>query len=152
MDREALPGGLGAVLDALDLVEDRSDRIQALIDIARGYREVGPELAERPFEEAHRVPGCESEAFVWATERPDGRLDYHFAVENPQGVSARAVSALLAEHASGAPGEDVAALDDELVYALFGRELSMGKAMGLTGIVRMVADYARGARPPTVIE
>lgn len=152
MDRSKLPGGLEEVLDTMDLLEDRSDRIQMLIDVAAGYVEVPPEVAERPFDEAHRVPGCESEAFVWATTRDDGTLDYHFAVENPQGISARAMSALLRQHASGAPREAVAALDDELVFALFGRELSMGKTMGLTGIVRTVSDYARGARPPSVIE
>lgn len=138
-----VPEKLSDLLSLLRSIPDRSDRIQMLIDIAGRFREVPPEVARRPFAEEHRVPGCESEAFVWAVERPDGTLDFHFAVENPQGISAKAMAAILADTLSGQPLERVAAVDTEIVYDAFGRELSMGKSMGLMGMVGMVSTMAK---------
>jgi cysteine desulfuration protein SufE len=121
----------------------RTDRIEALISIAEKFKAPPREVAEKPYDEAHRVPSCESEAFVWAVERADGTLDYYFAVENPQGVSARALSLILGETVSGAPLDQVANIEDSVVYDFFGEELSMGKSMGLTSLVAMVRGEAR---------
>ena len=82
-----IPEKLQRFLDGLRLLEDRSERIEFLIDTADRFREVPQEVASRPFAAERRVPHCESEAFVWAIDRPDGTLRYHFAVENPQGIS-----------------------------------------------------------------
>jgi cysteine desulfuration protein SufE len=138
-----IPEKLSNTLDTLSLVSDRSERIQILIDIAERYREVPPRIAERPFPEEHRVPACESEAYVWGETRPDGTLDFHFAVENPQGISARAMAVLLGDALSGAPPEQVAAVPQDIVYRVFGNELSMGKSMGLMGMVSMITNLAR---------
>lgn len=138
-----IPEKLSHTLDTLSLVSDRSERIQLLIDIAGRYREVPPRIAQRPFPEEHRVPACESEAYVWGEPRPDGTLDYHFAVENPQGISARAMAVLLGDALSGAPPEQVAAVPQDIVYRVFGNELSMGKSMGLMGMVSMVTNLAK---------
>lgn len=137
------PAALAALLETFDGFTERGERIQMLLDLAEAFREVPPEIAARPFDEAQRVPACESEAFAWGLPRADGRLHFHFAVENPQGVSARALASVLASTCSGAPLDAVAALDDAVVYRLFGRELSMGKTMGLTAMVAMVAAMAR---------
>jgi cysteine desulfuration protein SufE len=126
----------------------RTDRIDALISIAEKFKPAPPSVAERPYDEANRVPACESEAFVWAVDRTDGTLDFYFAVENPQGVSARALSVILGETLSGAPLEEVANIDEGLVYSFFGDELSMGKSMGLTSIVGMVRGEARKRHTP----
>jgi cysteine desulfuration protein SufE len=145
MSESAVPAKLAELLDTLDFVDDRSQRIQLLIDIGSRFTEVPEHIATRPFDEAHRVPACESEAFVWSEPRPDGTLDFHFAVENPQGISARPLSTILGDTLSGAPLEEVAAIDEGLIYRVFGRELSMGKSMGLTGIVAMVRRFAERA-------
>jgi cysteine desulfuration protein SufE len=92
---QKMPEKLAETLDAIALVPDRADRIQLLIDIASRYREVPPAIATRPFPEESRVPACESEAYVFPEERPDGTLDFHFAVENPQGISAKAMAVSL---------------------------------------------------------
>lgn len=149
-----VPEKLTRTLEALAMISDRSERIQMLIDIADRFRDVPPRIATRPFGEEHRVPACESEAFVWAEPRPDGNLDFHFAVENPQGISAKALAVLLGDALSGQPVEQVAELPQDLVYQVFGRELSMGKSMGLMGMVSLVKNMARkqleaGARSPT---
>jgi cysteine desulfuration protein SufE len=143
-----LPAPLEEKLRALDLLEDRAERIEALISIADRFREVPPEIARRPFPEDARVPACESEAFVWSEDRPDGTLGLHFAVENPQGVSAKALAALLAQTLSGLPPGEVARVSPDVVYRIFGRELSMGKSMGLTAMVDMVRRQAEQRAEP----
>ena len=141
-----IPSKLADTLDALALVGDRSERIQLLIDIANRFKEVPPEIAHRPFDKEHQVPACESQAYVWGERRPDGTLDFHFAVENPQGVSAKAMAAVLRDTTSGAPLEQVAEIPQDIVYKIFGNELSMGKSMGLMGMVGMVSTLARKAQ------
>jgi cysteine desulfuration protein SufE len=139
----AIPEKLTDTLETLDMVTDRGERIQLLIDIAGRFAEVPPRIARRPFGEEHRVPACESEAYVFGEARPDGSLDYYFAVENPQGISAKAMAVLLGESLSGAPLDQVAEVQQDIVYQVFGRELSMGKSMGLMGMVGMVATMAK---------
>lgn len=114
---------------------DRTERIQMLIDIGDGFKEVPSTVASRPFDESRRVPNCESEAFVFSQPNPDGTLKYYFAVENPQGISAKATAVLLDKALSGAPLEQVLKVPGDIIYDIFGRELSMGKNMGLTGMV-----------------
>ena len=141
-----VPERLREVLDLVALVPDRTDRIQLLIDFADRFEPVPERVARRPFPEAAKVPACESEAYFFPEELPDGTLKFHFAVENPQGISAMALAAILDEALSGAPSEEVLAVPREVVYDLFGRELSMGKSMGLMGMVAMVQAAARRAR------
>ena len=122
---------------------DRPDRIQMLIDLAGRCSPVPPRIAQRPYPAECRVPGCESEAYVWAEPKPDGTLTYYFAVENPQGISAMALAAILGNTLSGVPLEKVAAIPADVVFRIFGRELSMGKSLGLMGMVNMVRAAAR---------
>lgn len=140
---EELPPKLARLLDALALVSDRGERIQLLIDVAGRFRGVPERLAASPYPEAKKVPGCESEAYLLEEERPDGTLDFHFAVENPQGISAKAMAVILEESLSGVPLEQVARLPGDLPDRLFGGELSMGKSLGLAGMVAMVQAAAR---------
>ncbi len=114
-----------------------------LIEVADQFRPVPPRIAQRPFPAEHRVPGCESEAYVWSEAEPEGALTYYFAVENPQGISAMALAEILRQSLSGAPLEEVAAVPADVVYRIFGRELSMGKSLGLMGMVNMVRAEAR---------
>ena len=129
------------IQDLRDL--DRHERAATLIDYADRFRPVAPEIASRPFDERHRAPRCESDAFVWATEREGGTLQFHFAVENPQGVSAKAWSVILDETLSGQPLETVAAVPGDVLYDIFGRDLSMGKGQGLLGMLELVTFEAQ---------
>ena len=139
----AVPDKLTDTLETLEMVPDRGERIQLLIDIAGRFEEVPPRLARRPFAKEHQVPACESEAYVFTEPRPDGTLDFHFAVENPQGISAKAMAVILGDALSGTPPEQVAEVSQDIVYQVFGRELSMGKSMGLMSMVGMVAALAK---------
>ena len=122
---------------------DRAGRIEALIAFAEGYREVPASIAARPYPERNKVPACESQAYVFAEPRLDGSLDFHFAVENPQGISAKALAAILGRTLSGAPIEAVTRVPVEVVEQLFGRELSLGKSLGLSGMLLGVQREAR---------
>jgi len=114
---------------------DRQDRIETLIALGEEFR--NPSSEELPRTDSARVPGCESEAYVARTA--DG---YRFAVDNPQGISAMALAVLLQDGLRGASAAEILALDDDLIYDVFGRELSMGKSLGLTNMVRVVKKMA----------
>jgi cysteine desulfuration protein SufE len=73
----------------------------------------------------------------------DGGLKLYFAVENPQGLSAMAMAAILEQTVSGLPPKQILQINSEIVYQLFGKDLSMGKGAGLTGMVNMVQALAR---------
>lgn len=137
------PPKLQEFLDDFGFISSREERVDYLIAIADEFDPVPPSIATKPYDEAYRVIGCESEAFVWAISRADGTLDFYFDVLNPQGLSAMAMSAILAQSCSGAPLEQVAAIDGEVVFAFFGRDISMGKGRGLTEMIRAVVWSAK---------
>jgi len=129
-----LPPNLQAQIDELAFYEDRSDRIQALIEIGEEFTNPGSDIVPRGAE--NRVPGCESEVYVASQPLGQGRK-YLFAVDNPQGISAMALARILEQGLNGAPLSQVNEVSEDIVYTIFGRELSMGKSLGLTGMVRM---------------
>jgi cysteine desulfuration protein SufE len=134
---------LGEILESFDGITDQDERAMVLIGYADRFREVPPEVARRPFPEDHRVEYCESEAYVWLLPRPDGTVKLHFAVENPSGISAKALAAILEESLSGLTPEVVATVSTDILARIFRQNISMGKGMGLTGIVQTVQRLAR---------
>jgi cysteine desulfuration protein SufE len=144
------PEKLSNLLGTLASIPDRGERIQVLIGIAERFKKVKvPEsIATRPYPEDHKVPGCESQAYVWALENPNGTLKFHFAVENPQGISAMATAVILDETLSGAPLDQIVRVPQDVIYTIFGNELSMGKSMGLMNLIGMVQHYAKQHLPP----
>lgn len=139
------PPKLQDYLDDFAFISTRDERIDFLIAISDEFEPVPASIATKPYAEAHRVIGCESEAFVWALDRSDGKLDFHFDVLNPQGLSAMAMCAILDQSCSGAPLEQVAAINGEVVFTFFGKDISMGKGRGLTEIINAVV-YAANQR------
>ena len=137
-----IPAPLQAVVDDFAFL-DRSDRASELIEYADRFQDVDPRIATRPFDEEHHVLRCESEAYVWAEDLPDGTLKFHFAVENPQGLSAKAWGAILKDTLSGQPLEQVARVPQETIFRIFGRDISMGKGQGLVGMLDVVQHEAR---------
>jgi cysteine desulfuration protein SufE len=136
------PDKLQSVLDAFDMFPDQSDRTNMLLSYADQFREVPADIARRPFDMSHQVPQCESDAYVWAIKMPDGTLTLHFAVENPSGVSAKALAAILQRSLSGLPASEIATIDSSIVER---QNISMGKGMGLMSMVEAVRTLARRA-------
>jgi cysteine desulfuration protein SufE len=137
------PDKLQTLLDVFAGVTDTHERTQLLLDYAKRFKEVPPEVATRPFGQEHLVPHCESEAYVWVVPNGDGTLALHFAVENPSGVSAKALAAILQKTLSGLPAAEVARVDPEIVERVFRQNISMGKGMGLMSMVAAVQTLAR---------
>lgn len=140
-----IPASLQAVLDTFAMFADPADRTNLLLDYADRFEDVPPEIATRPFDQAHLVPHCESEAYVWARKQADGTLKFYFAVENPSGVSARALAAILDRSLSGLEPADIATITPDIVEQIFRQNISMGKGLGLMSMVQAVAALAKDA-------
>ena len=76
---------------------------------------------------------------------PDGTLTLYFADENPSGISAKALAAILAKTLSGLPAADIATVNCDIVEKIFRQNISMGKGMGLMAMVNAVQALARAA-------
>lgn len=139
------PKPLADVIADMDSITDRSERQELLIETADRFNtvRVPADVAQKPYSEANKAPACESEAYVFAVDQPDGTLRYYFDVLNPQGLSAMAMSVILAETLSGQPLEQVAQTPTDIVFSLFGKEVSMGKGAGLMGIITLVQVEAK---------
>ena len=124
---------------------DPADRTNMLLSYADQFQEVPEEVARRPFDRSHQVPQCESDAYAWAMKRPDGTLKLYFAVENPSGISAKALAAILDRTLSGLTPEEIGQVDGSIVEKLFRQNISMGKGMGLMSLVEAVRSLARAA-------
>jgi cysteine desulfuration protein SufE len=140
-----MPQKLAELLEMFDMFPDPSDRTGLLLSYSDQFREVPPEVATRPFDKSHQVPQCESDAYVWARKLPDGTLKLFFAVENPSGVSARALAAILDRTLSGLPAAEVAKVPPDIVERIFRQNISMGKGMGLMSMVGAVQALAKRA-------
>jgi cysteine desulfuration protein SufE len=139
------PPKLQQLLEMFDMFPDPADRTGMLLSYSDQFREVPADVATRPFPKSHQVPQCESDAYVWAMKQPDGTLSLHFAVENPSGVSARALAAILERTLSGLTPADIAAVDSRIVERIFRQNISMGKGMGLMAMVEAVRALANRA-------
>ena len=131
----ANPAKLQAFLDDLAMFPDRAERIDALISVGQRFKNPLADVVPRTPET--RVPGCESEVYITSEPSGEGRK-FWIAVDNPQGISAMALAVILDESLSGEPRTEVEKLSEDVVYKIFGNELSMGKSLGLTNMVRIV--------------
>ncbi len=143
IERNDIPEPLAEVLEDFEWITDRRERTEMLIHYADQFKPVPPSIATPPYPEENRVPSCESEAYVWAERQDDGTMKFYFAVANPQGISAMSLAAILDMTLSGQPPEKIANVEPDIVFKLFGNEISMGKGQGLTSMVGMVKAYAK---------
>ena len=148
MTHEGIPQPLNELLDEFSFLE-RGERVDYLIEYADQFVNVPERVATRPYPEERRVKRCESQAYVWAEDHDGGTQKYWFAVENPQGISAKSFCAILDDTVSGASLDEVLRIPGDVVFDIFGKEISMGKGEGLLGILTSVQMFAReaAARP-----
>lgn len=137
-----LPEKLADLVQELSLT-DQETRAEILIELSDHFQQVATDIASSPYPEESRVPGCESEVFIFTTKRDDSNYDFHFAIENPQGISAMAMAAIIQETLNGIPAEQIRAIPNDIAYQIFGRTLSMGKGQGLMGMIAMVKQLAQ---------
>ncbi len=145
-DLENYPSTLREVLEIFK--ENPTDRNAMLIEYSDQFTGVPERIAQRPYPEEHRVPHCESESYVFA--EPTGEqngvpvLKFYYAVENPFGVSARALSSILDQTLSGLPANEIAKMPiEDIVPTLYGKNVSMGKGQGLLGVAAITKALAQ---------
>ncbi len=138
-----LPIKLQALLDEFAEIKEKSERYQMLIYLADDFTEVPPSVATRPFPEQNKVPACESQAYVWVQSDENGKALLDFAVENPQGISAKAMAFILKDTLTGEPLESLLRVDENIVFDLYGKELSMGRSAGLTSMIALMKAQAK---------
>ena len=138
-----LPKKLKEFMETLSNIEDRQERMNLLIEYADTFEEVTKDIAQKPFPDDTKVPFCESEAYVFSRLINENKIEYFFAVENPQGISAKALCAIFTETLDGETPEAILKIPTDIVLDIFGKELSMGKNMGLTGILQMMQRQAK---------
>ncbi|HYT65091.1 MAG TPA: SufE family protein [Vicinamibacterales bacterium] len=124
---------------------DPADRTSMLLSYADQFKEVPASIATRPFPKSHQIPQCESDAYAWAQRHRDGTLKLYFAVENPSGISAKALAAILDKTLSGLPASEIATINADIVEKLFRQNISMGKGIGLMSMVQAVQALAKAA-------
>lgn len=135
-------GKLNELVQEIESIDDRVIRSEILIDLANEYKPVPESVAVRPFPEAHKSPACQSDAFVWVVKGEGDKLSPFFAVENPQGLSAKALASVLVQTCSGLTRAEVLAVDEGIVPRIFGATISMGKGEGLMGMIRKMKQLA----------
>jgi len=143
-----MPEKLQQLLEMFQMF-DESDRTGLLLSYADQFKEVPASIATRPFPQSHLIPQCESEAYAWAQKLPDGTVKLYFAVENPSGISAKALAAILDKTLSGLPASEIATVNTDIVEKIFRRNISMGKGMGLMSMVQAVQTLAKAASQET---
>ena len=139
----AYPEKLESFLRTMDDIPNEVERSQVLVDYAEKFTPVPEDVAKKPYSDDHRVRFCESEAYVWSREQPDHTLKFYFAVENPSGISAKALAFILDSTLSGEDPDRIAAVPMHIVERIFRQNISMGKGMGLMSMVNAVAELAR---------
>jgi len=132
-----------SLLSDLKAIDDRELRFDLLIEYADRFVEVPASTATRPFDAINKVPACESDAYAFVSKDETGRIEANFAVENPQGISAKALAVILSETLNGCLDSEIQALDEQIVHEIFGRTISMGKGQGLMGMVRLTKELCK---------
>jgi cysteine desulfuration protein SufE len=80
---------------------------------------------------------------AWAQKGPDGTLKLYFAVENPSGISAKALAVVLDKTLSGLSPDEILSVPPDVVTGIFREDISMGKGLGLMSMVQAVRALAR---------
>jgi cysteine desulfuration protein SufE len=137
-----IPASLQNIIKEFREIEDQQLKTDLLIEFGEKFQSVPEHVSTRPFPEKNRVKSCESEAYIFTEKNTDGSLNFYFAVENPQGISAKAMAYILQSTLSGQDLKLVSNISEDIAYDIFGKGLSMGKGLGLTGMIKMLRDIA----------
>ena len=129
---------IAGVAEELEVFDDWMDRYQYIIELGRKLPPFPPEWAN----DSHRVPGCQSQVWMEATNR-DGRL--FFAGASDAAIVSGLVSLLLRVYSGRTPAE-IGATDPVFLRDLGLLEaLSTNRGNGIAAMVRKVREVAANA-------
>jgi len=131
-------GAIAAIADDLDVFDDWMDRYQFIIELGRKL----PPFPEAWMNDAHRVPGCQSQVWMEAAVR-DEKL--FFAGASDAAIVSGLVALLLRVYSGRSPGE-VLATDPVFLKDLGLMEaLSTNRGNGVASMTRAIQAAARQA-------
>ncbi len=126
---------IAAIGEELDVFDDWMDRYQYIIELGRKLPPFPPEWAN----DAHRVPGCQSQVWMEATRRGD-RL--YFAGASDAAIVSGLVALLLRVYSGRSPAE-TAATDPVFLKDLGLLEaLSTNRGNGIAAMARKLREVA----------
>ena len=116
---------------------DAREKLELLVDFARGLPPLPPEYERRKAAEDQRVHECQTPVYLWTeSDRGAARLVASVAEEAP---TVKGFVAILAEAVAGRPVAEAAALDEDILERTgLAGVLGMMRARGLHAIVRRV--------------
>ena len=132
------PEKLKEFLERISSIKDEDQRIEILVDYADKFKNPPEEIFKPPYSTACKVPFCESGVYAMTRIQNDNTPKFYFAIESPQGISAKALAVILDKTLSGQPVQQILNVDPDIVYQIFGKEISMGKNLGLSGMVLLI--------------
>jgi len=130
---------IAAIAEDLDIFDDWMDRYQFIIELGRKL----PTFPQTWMDDAHRVPGCQSQVWMEAAER-DGKLV--FAGASDAAIVAGLVALLLRVY-SGRTPQEVLATDPVFLKDLGLMEaLSTNRGNGVASMTRAIRERALRAQ------
>lgn len=131
------------IVDSFRSINDEAERMMMLIEFASCYVDPPPTIAHRPYPEECKLSTNYAKIYFWAVPRPDERLEFYFAVEDKEGVSAKAFAVMLSRTLSGADLPKVAAVPSEVVDIIFGNGIEPEKRSALLAMLEAVRSAAQ---------
>jgi cysteine desulfuration protein SufE len=129
---------VAAIADDLDVFDDWMDRYQFIIELGRKL----PAFPAAWMDDAHRVPGCQSQVWMEAAVRDD---KLYFAGASDAAIVAGLVALLLRVY-SGRTPQEVLATDPVFLRELGLMEaLSTNRGNGVASMTRAIQEAARRA-------
>lgn len=127
---------IAAIRDELEVFDDWMDRYQHIIELGRKL----PPFPKEWQDDAHRVPGCQSQVWMDAAMR-DGRM--YLAGASDAAIVSGLVALLLRVYSGRAPAE-VLATDPVFLKDLGLMEaLSTNRGSGIASMARKIGEAAR---------
>lgn len=132
-----------SVRDRLDTIIDEfadldsREKLELLVDFAKGLPALSPEYEARKASEDRRVHECQTPVFLWA-ETCDGTA--HLVAEvAPEAPTVKGFVAILAEAINGQPVAEVAAIPDDVLERMgLADVLGILRSRGLRAIVARI--------------
>ena len=130
---------IAAIGDELDVFDDWMDRYQHIIELGRKL----PPFPKGWADDAHRVPGCQSQVWMEGDER-DGRL--YLAGASDAAIVSGLVALLLRVY-SGRPPAEIVATDPKFLKDLGLLDaLSTNRGNGIAAMARKIRERAAISR------
>ncbi len=125
------------LLTDFDLLEDRDERWQYLIELGRALDPMPQALKT----DATRVRGCSANVWVYPTQTPDGGL--HFLADSDAGITKGVIALIVALVQDKAPGEILAIdIPEQLAPFNLSSQLSSNRTQGIPNMIALIRETA----------